>query len=281
VMTHVEVRNHGRRTSPLCTVTHCAAGLSDIEVVVDGLEPGSTASAWVQREATARARTTTSQVRVVSSAPLGLVVTSAAGPVPTPLTVHPVLLAVPLPPGRAHGAEGAHAAADRSGVDVHGIREWRSGDPARAVHWRSTARRGRMVVLEREAPDAGAVNILVHGDSTRPGFEQLVSLVASTAVVALAAGYSVRLQVAGPGPALGCPSGGDRGQRTRLLDWCAAVEPTRLADRGDLEAAVAATGRRGLLQVAAVAAPPGWWDLARAVAAPAGVQVSALAGTGL
>ena len=281
VMTHVEVRNHGRRTSPLSTVTHCAVGLSDVEVVVDGLEPGASASLWVQREAVARCRTTTSLVRVVSSAPLGLVATSAAGPVPTPLTVHPMLAAVPLPAGRARDAEGAKARADRAGADIHGVREWRSGDPARAVHWRSTARRGRLVVFERETPDAGAVNILLHGDSTQPGFEHLVSVVASTGLVALSAGSSVLLQVAGPGPtALACSARGDRGQRTQLLDWCAGVAPTRWADRGELEAAVAAAGRRGLLYVAAVAAPYGWWELARAVAAPAGVQVSALPGSG-
>ena len=41
------------------------------------------------------------------------------------------------------------------GLDVRGVREWRPGDAARHVHWRSTARTGRIAVLEYGEPTVG------------------------------------------------------------------------------------------------------------------------------
>jgi uncharacterized protein (DUF58 family) len=207
------------------------------------------------------------------------VVTQAAGPVTTPLIVHPALLPVRLPQRRARGADTAQALPDRSGVDVHGIREWRSGDQARQVHWRSTARRGQLVVLEREAPHGGALTVLVVGPASQPGFEQLVSMVASTGVAALADGYAVTLLAAQPGlePLRGSRRA-DGSQRTQLLDWCSALDPPGLADRAALEPAIAAAGRGGLLHVATTQAPAAWWQLAHAIADPAGVELVPLTG---
>src|SRR5918912_409029 len=36
------------------------------------------------------------------------------------------------------------------GMDFHGVREWRQGDPLRRVHWPTTARTGRLSVVEFE-----------------------------------------------------------------------------------------------------------------------------------
>ncbi len=279
VTTAVVVRNHGRRTSPLSTLTHTVPGLSDITVVVDALGPGETASLSVPRMATARGRTSTSLARVVSSAPLGLVVTQAAGPVTTPLTVHPALVPVRLPPRRAPGDRSTQARPDRSGVDVHGIREWRSGDEGRQVHWRSTARRGRLVVLEREVPYGGQLTVLVAAPASQPGFEPLVSVVASTGVAALAAGHPVAFFAAQADlEPMHAPRRGQQNPRTQLLDWCAALDPAGLPDWAAIEPALAAAGRGGLLYVATTGAPAPWWELARSLAGPAGVELALLPG---
>lgn len=279
VLTAVVVRNHGRRTSPLATLTHIVPGMSDVTVVVEALEPGQTASLSVPRTATARGRTATSTARVVSSAPLGLVVTQAAGPVTTPVTIHPALLPVQLPPRRAPGADTQRAVPDRSGLDVHGIREWRPGDQARQVHWRSTARRGQLIVLEREVPHAGSLTVLVVGPTSQPGFEHLVCVVASTALAALAAGYTVSLLAAQPGlePLRGSGPAPGVG-RTELLDWCSALDPPGLADQAAIDVALAAAGRGGLLHVATTTAPAAWWELAGARADRSGVELAPLPG---
>ncbi len=39
----------------------------------------------------------------------------------------------------------------RSEVDFHGLRDWRPGDSRRWIHWRSTARRGQIVVRQFDA----------------------------------------------------------------------------------------------------------------------------------
>jgi len=176
---------------------------------------------------------------------------------------------------------------DRSGLDVHGIREWRPGDQARQVHWRSTARRGQLVVLEREVPRGGSLTVLVVGPTSQPGFEQLVCVVASTAVAALAAGYAVTLLADQPGlePVHALAAGSQGGSarpgapgRTQLLDWCSALEPPGLAGQAATQEALAEAGRGGRLHVAATTAPAAWWEAARRLAERSGVELAALPG---
>jgi uncharacterized protein (DUF58 family) len=271
VDTLLQVTNTGRRVSPLTTLTHQCAGLTDVTVVVDALAPGGSAAVHARRTATGRGRARTSVATLTSSAPLGLVTTAASGEVPTDLTIHPALVPVPLLPQWSGGAQSRQAQQDRAGVDVHGIREWRSGDEARQVHWRSTARRGRLVVLEREAPRGGALTVLVAGPAATPGWEQLVSVVASHGVAALRAGAAASLftQQAGHGPLVDA-------SRLGLLDWCAALNPPLLPDAAGVEPAVRAAGRGGRLYVATTGAPASWWAAARSMADAAGVELAQL-----
>lgn len=87
-----------------------------------------------------------------------------------------------------------------SGLDVYGVREYRDGDSLRHVHWRSSARRGTLVVREFEEEDREAATLLidarpgVHGGEgpNRP-FEDLVRAAASIAHFVTAGGRAVRL----------------------------------------------------------------------------------------
>ena len=271
VTTRVVVRNTGRRATPLTRLTHQVAGLSDVTVLVDTLPRGALADVTVERYAVARGRTSSSLVLLSSSAPLGLVTTDARVELTTAMTVHPALLPVRLPPDRSGGAEATQAAPDRSGVDVHGIREWRTGDEARQVHWRSTARRGRLVVLEREAPRGGTVTMLVAGLAAHAGWESLVTLIASTGVAALDTGRPVTLLADQDGQSRLSTT-----HRLDLLDWCAGLD-TSLLPRGPVvEAALAAVGRGGTLHVATTEATPAWWTSIRPLADAAGVELVGL-----
>lgn len=117
---------------------------------------------------------------------------------PGTVTVFPrydALPAFPLP-GRS-GAEMARTLrAARTGVDVAGVRDFREGDDPTHIHWRSTARRGQLVVreFEREVePEATLIIDTRPSSSDEAGFEQLIRAAASVAHYATRRGQTVRL----------------------------------------------------------------------------------------
>ena len=88
------------------------------------------------------------------------------------------------------------AAAPRagSGNELFGIREYRQGDSLRRIHWRSSARRGELVVREYEPPGVHSVTIAV--DPAPPSVDvadQIARIAASEAWDCLRDGGRVRL----------------------------------------------------------------------------------------
>lgn len=71
------------------------------------------------------------------------------------------------------------------GLDVRGVREWRPGDAVRHVHWRSTARAGRITVLDYAEPTVGTIGVLVAGTAPDAHFEASLAVALSTAWQAL------------------------------------------------------------------------------------------------
>ncbi|HEY5199675.1 MAG TPA: DUF58 domain-containing protein [Acidothermaceae bacterium] len=71
------------------------------------------------------------------------------------------------------------------GLDVRGVREWRPGDAVRHVHWRSTARTGRIAVLDYAEPTVGTIGVLVAGTAPDARFEAALAVALSTAWRAL------------------------------------------------------------------------------------------------
>ena len=95
-----------------------------------------------------------STVEVTGSDPLGLIRSTKLVRVdPEPLTVLPAPIPFPLRLPRSAGwggGEADHGPSRGSGVDPRGIRDYQSGDSLRHVHWRSSARSGRLLVKEFE-----------------------------------------------------------------------------------------------------------------------------------
>ena len=92
--------------------------------------------------------------RVETTDPLGLFTFSADLAPVTEVTVHPS--PIPIRVGQS-GGEGRFGAREREGkaqrgdgLEFHGVREYHSGDSLRRVHWRTTARTGRLAVVEYE-----------------------------------------------------------------------------------------------------------------------------------
>ena len=96
---------------------------------------------------------------------LGLVTRSKA--YPTALTEmlvlpRPIPCMVELPVAGGWGVSEAESGQTRgAGIEPRGVREYRTGDPLRHVHWRSTARTGRVVVKEFEAGSQATVALVV------------------------------------------------------------------------------------------------------------------------
>jgi uncharacterized protein (DUF58 family) len=105
-----------------------------------------------------------------------------------------------------------------TGTEIFGVREYRPGDPLRRIHWRSTARRGELIVREFEPPAVQNLGIFC---DPNPGSDleadQVARLAASEAWDCLRAGGRVTLW------APGCePSRPDEERNFfALLEWLA------------------------------------------------------------
>jgi uncharacterized protein (DUF58 family) len=161
--------------------------------------------------ALARGRYRLGPIVVTSRFPLGLVECRCRIQVPDEvLIVFPALGELTTHWRRANGSI-AHASrrfqpiSDRSQEEFHGVREYRSGDNPRHIHWRSTARRGQIVVKEFEALLARDTVIVVDAscrDKIPPAACEKVLSFAATALVDLChrnatAGTRVTVIIAG------------------------------------------------------------------------------------
>jgi uncharacterized protein (DUF58 family) len=188
---------------------------------------------------------------------------------PLEVLVYPARVLVPRPAPRtqARGEATAHRTGRRG--EFFGLREHRPGDDRRDVHWRSSARTGRLLVREYE--DEHARSVVIGVDSALPeaardaaqdgaitpeieaqiaSVERAISVAASLAAAYLEAGWTVELC------ARGCrvPPGSGKLQEARisralaLLPYVSdevafAVLPPRTESVLIIPRAVAAEGR--------------------------------------
>jgi hypothetical protein len=307
------VRNTGRRTSPPLLLTDRVAGYPDASVVVEPVPAGGTAHVTLRRTASRRAFATGHEITLATTAPFGMVERRRVLANDRLAAVHPA-------PGRAaevvaRGGDGDDpaGAAARTGPDLHAVREWRPGDEARHVHWRSTARHGRLVVVEPERTLSRRLAVVVAGEPSSPGWEDLLARVAGTVVVAArtdremlvlardvraARYFPDRTRRPGPddaapsfGPAAGVAAGsGDAAaaglaavvsrDAADLFDLLAALDAVTAPDGDDLRR-VARWAGPGSDVVVATTRPleAGWWADVGARAAAAGVRLSVLDAT--
>jgi uncharacterized protein (DUF58 family) len=136
-------------------------------------------------------------LRLVSRFPLGLVRHSRTVPDTSTLIVHPKLGR--LTQNWAHiareNASGGQRMQRRGLLEgeFHGLRDWRAGDSRRWIHWRTSARRGVLVVRQFERRRSEDLAVLVDlwqpqdpSEAERENVETAVSFVAS--VIAEACG---------------------------------------------------------------------------------------------
>jgi len=185
--------------------------------VLARLPGGRRAAVTYTLQTQVRGRYEIGPLRLQLSDPFGLYQLDRAFTATDPLVVVPRTW--PLSGGPAGGhwggsGEAVHGTAAASGEHDVAIREYRHGDDLRRVHWRSTARRGELMVRRDEQPRQMRATVLLdtrreghRGEGVASSFEWAVSAAASVAVHLAGMRYAVRLLVDDPAATWVSPSG--------------------------------------------------------------------------
>jgi len=197
-----------------------------------------------QATAKKRGEYTLGPLRLRISDPLGFFLFNCDYGITSRLIVLPRPLEIPELYMRPAGSFGEYqfegTGARGSGTDFHGVREYQQGDELRRVHWPSTARHGRLNVIEFEhgkSPDAVIVIDLRRGSEIGTGrytsLEYAVKIAAGLAEQTLKLGSAVRLACAGcEGPATVPGTGTDH--MYVLLEALAKVQANRRETLSDV-----------------------------------------------
>jgi uncharacterized protein (DUF58 family) len=183
-----------RRIGPLL-VTDTTLAYDETAVMITAMHPGESVAATYPIRPPQRGHWLASTVTVEALSPLGGFARRRTVSLPGALWVHPgAARPLPLPTlGSLRAHDGSRTRRSPAGAEIAGLREWRAGDPAGRVHWRASARRNQIVVMERE--DNQRVNVLVAigvaGDDD--AWERAVARSAATAVDALRSGHGLDL----------------------------------------------------------------------------------------
>lgn len=242
VLSTLVVRNDGPRRSPELVVLDSVPGLEDVRLAVPALPPGGTVEVAATRTALQRCRAPAGTLQLDAIGPFGLVRTLRDVVLEGVVHVHPVPAAPPrLPAAAAPVWEGAVPSGRAGpGTEVLQLREWRSGDGARAVSARASARHGRPIVLERERDSTIDLVVLVAGPGRGEHWE---------AALASACGAALRSSYDGRPPWLlgagheAAPRPGPRD----VLDWFAAADEAGPLDDAVLRRALHRATSGGVL----------------------------------
>jgi uncharacterized protein (DUF58 family) len=140
-------------------------------------------------------------LRLSTRYPFGLFETWRFLERPSELVVYPALVPAPAIDldAPSEGAE-VRGARHGHGLEIAGLRDYRDGDDARAIHWRRSATLGELVIRDRERFETPRVSLIL--DNARPdaahaswddAFEHAVSVAAAVAAATLRRGVSVEI----------------------------------------------------------------------------------------
>ena len=222
--------------------------------VIDRLAPGDQVAVGYRVGSDLRGRWQIGPVRLVLTDPFGICEVTRSFSATDPLTVTPAI--IPLTPlsaaGAWRGSESVLRSAAAAGDHDVATREYRHGDDLRRVHWRSTARRGELMVRREEQPHELQATVLLdvrghghRGMGVSASLEWAVTAAASVVVLLTSCGYAVRLVT--DGLDLGWTGRRHDAGLTGLLDRLAVIGAAPASSLPDAVATVARRGGDGLL----------------------------------
>ncbi len=226
----LEVFNRGSVAMPPLRMEDRYGAFGSTPIVVEALPPGALAAIELVRRARTRGKFAAGEVDLLAGAPFGVRRSRRTLDVATPATILPrwvELGSFPILEPSSYPHEELHERARTgAGEEYLGVREYRSGDPIRTVHWKTSARAGHLVVREFEQEASSRVSVVLagadHGDPPDSSFEMIVSAAASVARYALVTGHPVDLMQ--PAEGGGVERIKDVGV-TAALDWLACARP--------------------------------------------------------
>lgn len=244
------LRNNARSTTPPLRLEDSHPGLEKSALFVERAQPGVSLSATSTRIAPVRGAYEGGSIRVISGAPFGILSTKKAFQMEGSLIVLPrsvQLRNFPLQDATASPQElEGELARVGAGSEFVGLRTYRPGDPRRHVHWRSSARRGELVVREHQEEVKGPVVIAISGaeagKAPDSAFEMLVSAAASIALYAQSMGHPLEL-VAPAQLGDAEPRRAVRPTRSAALEWLAGLQPVDASLQTLHAEAIGAAGR--------------------------------------
>ncbi|HEX4384634.1 MAG TPA: DUF58 domain-containing protein, partial [Myxococcales bacterium] len=163
------------------------------------------------------------QLEVATKAPFGLFEKSRPIDAPAELVVFPRKIAAPRTEVTSLAREGEQPE-DRAGLglELHALRDHRPGEDARSIHWRSSARQGRLIGIDREQERRQRVCVVfdqrpLSGEPLERAIERVAALVSRE----LDSGAEVSLAVAGRN----LPAGSGEGHLRHALYLLALLLP--------------------------------------------------------
>ena len=273
----VRVHNPGKRRSPPLRIRselNDSLLVDPVRIYFDPIAPGERVAVTVDRVAVRRGMTPFTTLRIDAIAPFGFFTTSRTTTYPMGLFVAPTAVP-PLDLPRVLGAQLDGLGPMGPGLDVRGVREWRPGDAVRHVHWRSTARTGRLAVLDYGEPTVGTVGVLAAGTSGDPRFEAGVALAASTVMRTMSDGVVVLV------PTVDRAANTHHVQPLTFAEWhrtFAEMGAVAVPRHETVDRMVDQVGSGGVaLLVVGAGVPAGFRNYVETIAANAGVSVLELA----
>lgn len=250
----LSVSNSGRRSLPFMRVEDRHDAFEPLYAVSEPLRPGETGEIEAIRRVIRRGVFSSGAVELSTAAPLGFIRRERKIEVDSGIIVAPRWVDIRsfpiLEPSSAPMEQLHERARTGAGQEYVGVRDYRAGDPARWVHWRSSARRDQLVVREFEQEVSTPVSILVAGADAGvvpdSAFETVVSAAASVALYALATGHPVELFRPAPVDDVARISYPSKGQ---MLRWFAQTEPTDASLMPLVSSAAHRAHRRGTVVI--------------------------------
>jgi uncharacterized protein (DUF58 family) len=163
------------------------------------------------------------ELEVATKAPFGLFEKSRPIGAPAELIVFPRKVAAPHGEVRSLSHEGERPE-DRAGLglELHSLRDHRPGEDARSIHWRSTARHGRLIGVDREQERRPRVCVVFdHRPYDGDPLERAVERAAAVVTREIESGADVSLAVSGAN----LPARSGEGQLREALRMLALLKP--------------------------------------------------------